>query len=196
MTGQMILQKRLVSAGLEPQDEEAVVIAELCDLDLAAPLPTVVEVRTVGDAKAVALWVEVNALVFGERYADVGRVLLRALENERPHVCASLPTRVASRSQQGVNAAIAPFRSTLANDPADPRAPRVRSAHNDAVVCSASSVWRIGVCHDEHIALLRRDALSEELPRIAGRRELQRNRRPRAPARGMAGTPQPTVVGD
>lgn len=78
------LAKRLVSAGLEPQAEEAVVVAELCDLDLDAPLPVGVEVRAVGDAEAVALWVEVNELAFGERYGHVGRVLLRALENECP----------------------------------------------------------------------------------------------------------------
>jgi GNAT superfamily N-acetyltransferase len=78
------LAKRLVSAGLEPQDEEAVLVAELCDLDLDAPLPVGVEVRAVGDTEAVALWVGVNELAFGERFGHVGRVLLRALENERP----------------------------------------------------------------------------------------------------------------
>jgi len=78
------LAERLVSAGLEPQDEEAVVVAELSDLDLNAPPPTGVEVRAVDDAKAVELWVEVNELAFGERQGHVGRVLLRALEQERP----------------------------------------------------------------------------------------------------------------
>lgn len=37
------LAQRLVAAGLEPQDEEAVVVAELCELDLDGPLPGGVE---------------------------------------------------------------------------------------------------------------------------------------------------------
>lgn len=78
------LARRLVAAGLEPQDEEAVVVAELCELDLDASLPVGVDVRVAGDAAAVAVWVEVNELAFGESYGGVGRVLLRALEHERP----------------------------------------------------------------------------------------------------------------
>lgn len=42
------------------------------------------EVRVAGDAEAVAVWVEVNEFAFGESYGDVGRLLLRALEHERP----------------------------------------------------------------------------------------------------------------
>lgn len=78
------LAQRLVAAGLEPQDEEAVVVADLCELGLAAPLPVGVEVRVAGDAEAVGVWVEVNELAFGESYGGVGRLLLRALEHERP----------------------------------------------------------------------------------------------------------------
>jgi hypothetical protein len=82
------LARRLVAAGLEPQDEEAVLVAELCELDLDAPLPAGVEVRVAGDAEAVAVWVGVNGLAFGksfgEHYRGVGRLLLRALEHERP----------------------------------------------------------------------------------------------------------------
>jgi GNAT superfamily N-acetyltransferase len=78
------LAERLVAAGLEPRDEEAVVIAQVSDLDLDAPLPAGVEVRAARDEEAVAMWVEVNELAFGESYGDVGRVLLRALEHERP----------------------------------------------------------------------------------------------------------------
>jgi hypothetical protein len=78
------LAQRLVAAGLEPQDQEAVVVAELCELDLDASLPVGVEVRVAGDAEAVAVWVEVNELVFGESYGGVGRLLLRALGHERP----------------------------------------------------------------------------------------------------------------
>jgi GNAT superfamily N-acetyltransferase len=78
------LAERLVAAGLEPQDEETVVVAELRELDLDAPLPVGVEMRVVGDEEAVAVWVEVNELAFGESYGDVGRLLLRALEHERP----------------------------------------------------------------------------------------------------------------
>ena len=78
------LAQRLVAAGLEPQDEEAVVVAEIDELDLDAPLPVGVEVQVARDAKAVAVWVEVNESAFGERHGDVGQVLLRALEHERP----------------------------------------------------------------------------------------------------------------
>jgi hypothetical protein len=79
------LAQRLVAAGLEAQDQEAVVVAELCELELDASLPMGVEVRVAGDAEAVAVWVEVNELVFGESYGGVGRLLLRALGHERPH---------------------------------------------------------------------------------------------------------------
>jgi GNAT superfamily N-acetyltransferase len=78
------LAQRLEAAGLEPQEEEAVVVAELCELDLGAPLPPDVEVKVAADPEAVAVWVAVNELAFGERYGDVGRVLLRALDQERP----------------------------------------------------------------------------------------------------------------
>jgi hypothetical protein len=78
------LAQRLVAAGLEPQDEEAVVVAELCELELDALLPVGVEVRVAGDAEALAVWVEVNESVFGQSYGDVGRLLLRALEHESP----------------------------------------------------------------------------------------------------------------
>jgi GNAT superfamily N-acetyltransferase len=78
------LARRLVAAGLEPRDEEAVLVAELCELDLDAPLPAGVEVRVAGDAEEVAVWVEVNELAFGESYRGTGRVLLRALEHEPP----------------------------------------------------------------------------------------------------------------
>jgi GNAT superfamily N-acetyltransferase len=78
------LAQRLEAAGLEPQDEEAVVVAELGELDLDARPPARVEVRVAADPEAVGVWVEVNELAFGERYGDVGRVLLRALDEESP----------------------------------------------------------------------------------------------------------------
>jgi GNAT superfamily N-acetyltransferase len=78
------LGERLVAAGLKPEAEEAVVVAELSELDLDPPLPTGVEVRVAADAEAVAMWVEVNEVALGRSRTDVGRVLLRALEQERP----------------------------------------------------------------------------------------------------------------
>ncbi len=78
------LGQRLTAAGLVPENEEAVVVAELANLDLDAPPPPGVEVSVADDAEAVALWVEVNEQVFGERYGAVGRVLLRALQDEQP----------------------------------------------------------------------------------------------------------------
>jgi GNAT superfamily N-acetyltransferase len=78
------LAERLVAAGLEPQDEEAVVVVELSELELDAPLPAGVVVRAARDEEAIAVWIEVNERAFGESYGDVGRVLQRALEQERP----------------------------------------------------------------------------------------------------------------
>jgi GNAT superfamily N-acetyltransferase len=78
------LARRLTAAGLEPDAEEAVVVAELADLDLDAPLPAGVQVGVADDAEAVAVWVDVNERAFGESYGSVGRVLRRALEDDRP----------------------------------------------------------------------------------------------------------------
>jgi GNAT superfamily N-acetyltransferase len=73
------LAQRLVAAGLEPQDEEAVLVAEIGELDLDAPPPAGVEVQLARDADAVATWVDVNELVFGTRFCGVERSLLRSL---------------------------------------------------------------------------------------------------------------------
>lgn len=76
------LAQRLVAAGLEPQDEEAVLVAEIGELDLDAPPPAGVDVLVARDADAVAAWVEVNELVFGMRFGGVERLLLRSLSHD------------------------------------------------------------------------------------------------------------------
>src|ERR1700704_2065670 len=50
------LAQRLVAAGLEPQDQEAVVVAELCELDLDASLPVGGEGRGAGERALPAFW--------------------------------------------------------------------------------------------------------------------------------------------
>src|SRR5204862_6756248 len=67
------LARSLVAAGLEPRDEEAVLVAELSELGLDEPLPEGVEVRVARDAEEIAVWVEVNELAFGESYRGIGR---------------------------------------------------------------------------------------------------------------------------
>src|SRR4051812_32912566 len=77
------LAQRLVAAGLEPEDEETVLVAELADLaDL--PAPSGVDVRIASTPELIATWVDVNTRAFGESFAFTGRELLRALEHDPP----------------------------------------------------------------------------------------------------------------
>lgn len=75
---------RLAAAGLAPEDEEAVLVAELDELPAEPPLPAGVELRLVRDAGDVADFLAVNEQVFGGRHDAVGRALLRALGQDPP----------------------------------------------------------------------------------------------------------------
>jgi len=74
------LGRRLVRAGLEPGDEEAVLVAEIDVL----PLETGVDVRVADTPELVAAFVDVNAKAFERSFEPAGRELLRALEQECP----------------------------------------------------------------------------------------------------------------
>jgi len=79
------LPRRLEAAGLEPGEQEAVLVAEIAALDLDAAPPEGVELRVVADAGDVAAFVEAAERGFdGESHEGVGRMLLRALEREPP----------------------------------------------------------------------------------------------------------------
>lgn len=80
------LAQRLAAAGLVPEDEEAVLVAPVADLAVAASRD--VDVRVATDAAGVAAFVDVNERVFGERYAEIGRELARALTEDPPSMLA------------------------------------------------------------------------------------------------------------
>jgi GNAT superfamily N-acetyltransferase len=74
------LAQRLVAAGLTPEDEEAVLVAEL------AALPAVgdVDVRIASTPELVDAWVDVNSRAFGATFTFTGRELLKALAQDPP----------------------------------------------------------------------------------------------------------------
>jgi GNAT superfamily N-acetyltransferase len=78
------LPQRLVAAGLEPDDEEALVVAEVADV----PTETDVDVRVATSDELIDLFVEVNEQAFGTAFAGVGRELKRALEQPEPAMLA------------------------------------------------------------------------------------------------------------
>ena len=78
------LADRLRAAGFTPEDEEAVVVAEVASLPATADA----DVRVATTPELVSAFVDVNERVFGDSYAGVERALLRALEEERPSMAA------------------------------------------------------------------------------------------------------------
>jgi GNAT superfamily N-acetyltransferase len=78
------LPRRLISAGLIPDEAEALLVADIADLDLdVAPPPGVelVPVRTEADAAAL---VRVHDTVFGGDHSVIGTAILAGLRTE-PH---------------------------------------------------------------------------------------------------------------
>ena len=80
------LAARLAAAGLEPGEEEAVLVAELAELDPEPELPDGVELRVVTSAEDVAAIAALQAEIFGGNHSGIGRLLLRALEYDPPPV--------------------------------------------------------------------------------------------------------------
>jgi GNAT superfamily N-acetyltransferase len=77
------LPERLRAAGLTPEPEEALLVAEIADLALDVPPPPDVELRAVADRDGVEALVAVHDEVFGEDHSALGRALLAALA-QRP----------------------------------------------------------------------------------------------------------------
>ena len=82
------LCERLVAAGFTPDEEEAVLIADLAELDLDTKLPGV-DLRAVNDEHDIAAFVAVHEAVFGGDHSHQGRTLLTALR-ERPDTAAAV----------------------------------------------------------------------------------------------------------
>ena len=78
------LAQRLEAAGLEPGDEEAVLVADLAELSLVVAPPDGIELRIAADADTVASYVAVHDQVFGGDHSAAGRALVRALDREPP----------------------------------------------------------------------------------------------------------------
>jgi ribosomal protein S18 acetylase RimI-like enzyme len=78
------LAGRLAAAGLEPEETEALLVAEIAGLDLGAAAPPGVEVVVAGDAEGVDLVAAVHHEVFGVAGAGLRRSLLAALDRPGP----------------------------------------------------------------------------------------------------------------
>jgi GNAT superfamily N-acetyltransferase len=74
------LPQRLIAAGLEPDDEEALLVAAV----ERAATPLDADVRVAADAAGVERFMELEERVFGHRTPAIERELLQALEHERP----------------------------------------------------------------------------------------------------------------
>jgi hypothetical protein len=73
------LPGRLQAVGLVPDEVEALMVAELNDLDLAVPAPEGVDLVQVVDEAGVAALVQVHDRVFGGDHAAMGRGVLAGL---------------------------------------------------------------------------------------------------------------------
>lgn len=76
------LPERLSAAGLVPEEEEALLVAELADLRLDQAPPDGVELRAVVDREGIDALVTVHDEVFGEDHGDLRRTLAAAIERE------------------------------------------------------------------------------------------------------------------
>ncbi len=77
------LGDRLRSAGFVPEDEEALMFADVTNLHLDGPLPAGVDLRAVEDEPDVAMLVRVHDEVFGGDNQAYGRWLLGELRSGR-----------------------------------------------------------------------------------------------------------------
>jgi GNAT superfamily N-acetyltransferase len=79
------LQERLRAAGLEPDEEEALLVADAASI----PAPEV-EVTVARTPELVGAFAELADRVFGNPMPGIRNSLLRALENEEPDVLATI----------------------------------------------------------------------------------------------------------
>ncbi len=73
------LPRRLISAGLIPDEAEALLVADIADLALDTPPPPGVELVAVRDADGAADVVRVHDEVFGGDHAKIGTAILAGL---------------------------------------------------------------------------------------------------------------------
>jgi GNAT superfamily N-acetyltransferase len=78
------LPRRLISAGLIPDEAEALLVADIADLVLDTPPPAGVELVPVRDAAEAAALVRVHDQVFGGDHAVIGTAIMAGLRME-PH---------------------------------------------------------------------------------------------------------------
>jgi GNAT superfamily N-acetyltransferase len=86
------LPERLVAAGFERGEPEALLIAEIADLDLNVRPPEGVRLRPVENEHDVEALVRVHDEVFGGDHSQVGRWLLKTLETRPDTVAAVIAT--------------------------------------------------------------------------------------------------------
>lgn len=82
------LPRRLVDAGFTPEPEEALMVAEIADLDLAVAPPDGVVVRPVADDTDVRALVDVHNQVFGGEHTTIGEAVRAGLNVEPSTVAA------------------------------------------------------------------------------------------------------------
>jgi GNAT superfamily N-acetyltransferase len=83
------LPERLLSAGFASEPPEALLVAEIADLDLGVPPPPGVELAAVLDGSGVDAVVSVHEQVFGGDHSDLGRTFLAGLAS-RPGSAAAV----------------------------------------------------------------------------------------------------------
>jgi hypothetical protein len=133
------LPERLLAAGLTRQEAEALLVADVADLDTDVEPPPGVELRAVEDEHDVATFVKVHDEAFGGDHSAMGAVLLATL-TQRPDRAAAViawaggtPVSAARVSGQGRGLPLPPGRRP-ACQPSDPGPSRLHGAgHHDAV---------------------------------------------------------------
>jgi ribosomal protein S18 acetylase RimI-like enzyme len=83
------LPDRLLAAGLTREPTEALLVAEIADLEFEVPSPPGVELRAVVDRAGVEALVSVHDEVFAEDHSALGRALLAGLA-QRHHTTAAV----------------------------------------------------------------------------------------------------------
>jgi hypothetical protein len=76
------LPERLQAAGLVPDEVEALMVAQIADLDLTVPPPDGVELVQVDDERGVQELVQVHDRVFGGDHGAMGREVLAGLRRQ------------------------------------------------------------------------------------------------------------------
>jgi GNAT superfamily N-acetyltransferase len=78
------LEQRLLAAGFVASEAEALLVADISDLDLDVAPPPGIEVRTADDEAGIAAVVRMHEEVFGEPHEELGTALAWALTQSPP----------------------------------------------------------------------------------------------------------------